>query len=100
MCGGNKILWIKYPSFPTFNVLRCYGIHVVNHQPRMDLIAWDTKIASVVTKYDLVTNVQPFTGPVEPLVDPTVETKSSLTHLAPKDEIVKAFFKRLKATKL
>ena len=81
MGRGDKILRIKNPSFTITQVLRAYGIHVVHHQLRMNLIAWDSKITAVVTDYDLITNMLPFTGPVKPLIDPTVETKCRLTYL-------------------
>src|SRR3954467_9797253 len=81
-------------------ILRYDGIHVMNHQPRIDFIAGNTQITTTVSKYNLISYAQPFAGPVESLIDPAIEAESSLAYFAFDDEIGIALLERLKPPKL
>lgn len=98
--GGDKILWIQDKRRPIDDVLHGDRIHVVDHQPSMDLIASHAQIASVVSKNNDVSNVSPFGRSVKPLVDPSIRTKGLFTNLATKVEIAEALFECLEPSKL
>src|SRR5438477_8690745 len=97
---GDKILWIQSKRRPIDNVLHGDWIHMVNHQPPMDLIARNTQVASVVPQNNDIANASPLERAIEPLVDPSVRTKSLCTNLAAKIEIVEAFFERWNTSQL
>lgn len=45
-----------------------------------DVVAFNAKVATVVSSDDVVTNMLPLSGGVELLVDPSVETESAVTN--------------------
>jgi hypothetical protein len=72
----------------------------MDQRTRVDLIPRDTKIASVVSDYNIVPNLVPLSRLIEPLVDPPIEAEGSSADLSSEDEVVETFFESRKSTKL
>lgn len=75
-------------------------VHVMNHQPRIDLVTRNSQVATVVTSNDESSNLHPFLGLVEPLIDPAIEAERVLADLAAQLEIPIALFERVQTNKL
>src|SRR4051812_33525692 len=90
--GGDKVLRIQDKRRPIDYVLHGDRIHVMNHQPSMDLVTGNAQVTSVVSENNDVSNVSPFERSVKPLVDPPIRPEGRLTHLTTKIKVGKAIF--------
>jgi hypothetical protein len=80
--GGDQVLRIEHPLLASFEIFWQHGIHVVNQQPAVNIVAWNPKITSAVPEHDLITDILPFPRAVEVLVDPPIEAKGGLAYLS------------------
>lgn len=94
MRSGDQKFRIENPRLATFKIFRPNGIHVMNHQPIMDLVSGNSKITGLVSEYHEVPNSQPLSGSIESLIDPSIESESSFPHFTRQFEVVVALFER------
>ena len=58
-----------------FDVVNRHGVHVVNQNLVVDVVICYTKVTTIVSSNDVVSNLTPLLRSIEPLVDMTVKTK-------------------------
>src|SRR3954468_2965364 len=73
---------------------------MMNQQLSMDLIPRNPKVASAISKHDMISNILPLPRLVKPLVDPPIEAEGSYADLAAQDEIVETLVESRQSTKL
>lgn len=61
MRGSDEKVWIQNPIVTVENIVRRHWVHVVDDDPVMDVIAFDTQITTVVTSNDKLANMSPLT---------------------------------------
>jgi hypothetical protein len=86
--SGDQELGIKDARVPFENVVRLHGIHVMHVDSIMNLVAFNTKIATQVSSDDVLTNTLPFSGCVEHLVDVAIESEGRIAYTASKGQVL------------
>lgn len=74
------------------NVVHLHRVDVVNDCSTEYVMSFDPKIASVVSCDDMVSNLTPFSGVVELLIQVSIESESGKANRALEGQIPKAFF--------
>lgn len=97
VCSCDKVLRIENDIVSVLDVLQSHWIYVMNEQPVVDLVAWYAQITTVVSDNDFVSKTMPFSGPVELLVDPSIEAKCRFADLTPQDEVLEPIFEGVEA---
>jgi hypothetical protein len=72
----------------------------MNHKSRVNLETLYPEIAAAITKDDVVSNLPPFSGGIEFLIDPSIESEGLCADLPPQCEITKAVLELLDLSKL
>lgn len=72
----NQIFGIEKEFGSILNVLKENGIHMMNIDSSMDLIALDSKIATAISYNYLIAKLLPFSRTIELLIEISVKTKS------------------------
>src|SRR4029077_2741933 len=85
-------LRIYDPIFSMLDVFHLQWIHVMNHQFGIDFVTRNPEVTSIVTSYDLISNVLPFLRLVKTLVNPSIEAKGHETKNSLQLEIPEALF--------
>lgn len=67
----------------------------MNEQTCMDLMAFDSQIAPMISNDDRIASLAPFSGRIEFLVYPSVESEGRFTNSASERKITKAFHERI-----
>lgn len=65
------------------NIFGRHRIHVMDDESVVDLVPLNPKVAPHVSRYDLVAELTPLAGRVEPLVEITIEPEGRSTDFAP-----------------
>jgi hypothetical protein len=68
------------------------GIHVMNNQTNVDVIAFYAKIAPLVSNNDSLPKLPPLSRSVELLIDPTIETERLMTDFALQRKVFESLF--------
>src|ERR671913_954165 len=72
-------------------IVRRDRIHVMDDWISMNLVTLNAQIASVVSDDDGVSKIPPFPRRVEPLVDPTLETKGRFAYSPVQTKVIVPF---------
>lgn len=76
VCRGDQILWVQDSRITMHDRFHLHRIHVVNQNIAVNLIAVDTKVATIVANDDEIPDISPFPGSIERLVDVTVKAEA------------------------
>lgn len=92
----DEIVRIENARVAVRHVSHCHRDDVVNGDGLVNFVPVDSQVATVVPDDDLVTQVPPFSRPVECLVEVTVVTESLSPNNPPEGKILEAFFESRK----
>lgn len=93
-----QIIRIENARISISDLIHSDWIQVMDVKTFMDFIPRNAKITSVITSDYLVTDLSPFSGRVEILVNPSVETKSRFSNIPPERKIIEPFSERINST--
>lgn len=91
----DEILWVENIVITMSDVIRRHRVHMMDDDPIIDLITFDSQIQTLITGNHLVTNMLPLSGSVESLIHVTLEAKSRSSNLSSELEIVISFLERV-----
>ena len=74
--GCNQKIWIENPVISVNYVIDCHRIHVMNKGSLDYLVAQYTQIAARIPNNNKVTDLLPFPGTVEFLIDMAIKPES------------------------
>jgi len=91
---------IDDPVFTVENIVTSDGIHVVNQDLRVDLIARNTEITTLISEDNLVPGLSPLRRPIKSLIDPPIEAERACSDDSAKREVLESFFEGLEPFEL
>jgi hypothetical protein len=74
------VVVIENPLFPINYVPWSNGIHVVNQNLRVDFVARDTEITTIISENNFIPNGPPLARAVKILVEPSVKAERASTN--------------------
>src|SRR5690606_11157026 len=95
MCSvrsGYKKLRIENISISMFDLLRSHRVHVMDDNLIMDFITRQREVFSLVSSYNVITNISPLPRGIETLIHVSIMTERFKTYYASKFKIVESFF--------
>lgn len=90
--NADQELGVEDVGVAFLNIPDRHRVHVVDVHGVMDLVTFDSHVASVVSDDDVVAKIPPFPRGVETLVHPTVKPKGRLSDLTSKGEVAETLF--------
>ena len=87
-----EIVEIKHATTSKLYVIDGYGVYMMHEYSPVYLVTLDSKVATVVPNYDVVTNTPPFMVMVENLVQISVVSECLQTNCSAEFQIVESLF--------
>lgn len=72
----NQKIGVQYPIRMLDNIVDSHRIQMMNQGRKLNFVSNDTQIASIITQYDMLTDVIPLFRPVKTLVYVPIEAES------------------------
>lgn len=82
-----------------FDLIRSNRVHVVDEDTTIDFVPLKTKIAAIITRYDLISDSFPLSGLVKTLVQITIEPKSLIPNTTADSQVIVPIFDGIKKNK-
>lgn len=90
---------IENPLFAVLKILRSNWIHVMDENINMNLSVQNAQIATIVSRYDDISNLSPLARGVKLLIDPSIETECAISDYTSEREVIEALLERTESTK-
>lgn len=80
-------VWIE-----EFDLIWSNRIHVMNKDTTVDFVTFQTQIAAIIARNDLISDSFPLSGLVKPLIQITIEPKSLVSNSATDSQVIVPVF--------
>lgn len=93
MRGCDQVFGVEDPFLPILNVPRRERIHVMDKQTKVNDVAENAEIATMIANNDPISSVLPLLRLIEVLIDPPIKPECRFANVTPQRQVLKTLFK-------